>query len=93
MDEKDYESQLEKLQGRLALAVRSEEFAKRSGAGLRGHGRRRQGRGDPPHVTAALDTRQYHVIPIAAPSDEERAQPLPVALLAAPAAAGQGGDL
>ena len=26
-------------------------------------------------VTAALDTRQYHVIPIAAPSDEERAQP------------------
>ena len=70
---KDYEAQLEKLQGRLALAVRTRSSRAQPGAGLRGHGRRRQGGRSA--VTAALDTRQYHVIPIAAPSDEERAQP------------------
>ncbi|WP_374244305.1 polyphosphate:AMP phosphotransferase [Zoogloea sp.] len=75
MDKKDYERQLEKLQGRLALAVRSEAFARRSlvlvfeGMDAAGKG------GAIRRVTAALDTRQYHVVPIAAPSDEERAQP------------------
>ncbi len=75
MDKKDYERELEKLQGRLALAVRSEAFAKRSlvlvfeGMDAAGKG------GAIRRVTAALDARQYHVVPIAAPTDEERAQP------------------
>ncbi|HRH71553.1 MAG TPA: polyphosphate:AMP phosphotransferase, partial [Zoogloea sp.] len=75
MDKKAYETQLEKLQGRLALAVRSEAFARRSlvlvfeGMDAAGKG------GAIRRVTQALDTRQYAVIPIAAPSDEERAQP------------------
>jgi len=75
LDKKAYETQLEKLQGRLALAVRSEAFARRSlvlvfeGMDAAGKG------GAIRRVTQALDTRQYAVIPIAAPSDEERAQP------------------
>ncbi|WP_374259932.1 polyphosphate:AMP phosphotransferase [Zoogloea sp.] len=75
MDKKEYDRQLEKLQGRLALAVRSEAFAGRSlvlvfeGMDAAGKG------GAIRRVTEALDTRQYHVVPIAAPSDEERAQP------------------
>lgn len=75
LDKKDYDKQLEKLQGRLALAVRSEAFASRSlvlvfeGMDAAGKG------GAIRRVTQALDTRQYHVTPIAAPSDEERAQP------------------
>ncbi|MBT9499093.1 MAG: polyphosphate:AMP phosphotransferase [Zoogloea sp.] len=75
MEKKDYESQLEKLQGRLAMAMRSEAFAKRSlvlvfeGMDAAGKG------GAIRRVTQALDTRQYQVSPIAAPSDEERAQP------------------
>ncbi len=75
LDKKDYERQLEKLQGRLALAVRSPEFAKRSlvlvfeGMDAAGKG------GTIRRVTQALDARQYHVMPIAAPTEEERAQP------------------
>ncbi|KAB2968504.1 polyphosphate:AMP phosphotransferase [Zoogloea sp.] len=75
MEKKEYDKQLERLQGRLALAVRSEAFARRSlvlvfeGMDAAGKG------GAIRRVTQALDTRQYHVIPIAAPSDEERAQP------------------
>jgi polyphosphate:AMP phosphotransferase len=72
---KDYDVELERLQGRLALALRSEAFTRRSlvlvfeGMDAAGKG------GAIRRVTQALDTRQYHVIPIAAPTDEERAQP------------------
>ena len=75
MDKKDYDEHLEKLQGRLAMAVRSEAFAKRSlvlvfeGMDAAGKG------GAIRRVTEALDARQYHVVPIGAPTDEERAQP------------------
>lgn len=75
LDKKEYERELERLQGRLALAVRGEAFAKRSlvlvfeGMDAAGKG------GAIRRVTAALDTRQYHVVPIAAPTDEESAQP------------------
>ncbi len=70
-----YEKELEHWQGRLALAVRHKRFAKRSlvcvfegndAAGKGGAIRR---------VTQALDARQYHTVPIAAPTEEERAQP------------------
>lgn len=70
-----YDKQLETLQGRLNLLSRSRGFARRAvvcvfegndAAGKGGAIRR---------ITAALDARQYEVIPVAAPSEEERAQP------------------
>ena len=70
-----YEKRLEKLQRRLALATRHSKFAKRNvvcvfeGMDAAGKG------GAIRRITAALDARLYHTIPIAAPTDEERAQP------------------
>ncbi len=70
-----YERQLEKWQGRLNLAARHPRFRKLSvvavfegndGAGKGGAIRR---------VTGALDARGYDNIPVAAPTEEERAQP------------------
>ena len=75
MERKTYEEQREALQGRLSLALRRRGFTQRSlvlvfeGMDAAGKG------GAIRRVTQALDTRQYAVIPIAAPSDEERAQP------------------
>ena len=75
MDKKEYDKQLEKLQGRLALALRSDAFARRSlvmvfeGMDAAGKG------GAIRRITEALDTRKYRVVPIAAPSDEEQARP------------------
>jgi len=75
MDKKKYESLLEKYQGRLNILTRDPRFAKRSmvvvfeGQDAAGKG------GSIRRVTAALDARQYNVIPVAAPTDEERAQP------------------
>lgn len=75
MDKKEYASLLEKYQGRLNILTRDPRFAKRSmvvvfeGQDAAGKG------GSIRRVTAALDARQYNVIPIAAPTDEERAQP------------------
>jgi len=75
MDKKEYDAQLEKLQGRLALALRDEAFKKRSlvlvfeGMDTAGKG------GAIRRVTEALDARQYSLVPIAAPTDEEAAQP------------------
>ena len=70
-----YVNQLEKHQGRLALLTRHRKFRKRSviavfegwdAAGKGGCIRR---------VIGGLDPRQYHIVPTAAPTDEERAQP------------------
>ncbi|WP_418317234.1 polyphosphate:AMP phosphotransferase [Piscinibacter sakaiensis] len=70
-----YRKELEKWQGRLNLASRDPRFKKRSvvvvfegndGAGKGGAIRR---------VTGALDARFYDNIPVAAPTEEERAQP------------------
>jgi len=75
VDKKTYERELEHYQGKLNLLCRSEKFAKKSlvavfegwdAAGKGGAIRR---------VTGALDARQYAVIPIAAPTEEERVQP------------------
>jgi polyphosphate:AMP phosphotransferase len=70
-----YESELEREQGRLALLCRRKGFRRRSlvvafeGADAAGKG------GAIRRVTGALDARLYEVISIAAPSEEERAQP------------------
>ncbi|HET6418519.1 MAG TPA: polyphosphate:AMP phosphotransferase, partial [Geobacteraceae bacterium] len=75
LDKSEYENELEKLQGKLNLLTRHADFGKISvvavfegwdAAGKGGSIRR---------ITGALDARLYHVVPIAAPTDEERAQP------------------
>jgi polyphosphate:AMP phosphotransferase len=75
LDKKAYETQLAKWQGRLAELVRHPAFAHRSlilafeGADAAGKG------GSIRRVTAALDARHYQIVPVAAPTEEERAQP------------------
>lgn len=71
----DYEEQLEKYQGKLNLLTRHPDFKKLSiviafeGNDAAGKG------GSIRRITQALDARQYRVIPVAAPTEEERAQP------------------
>jgi len=75
VDDKRYRRDLEKYQGRLNLLTRRPAFKTRSlvvvfegpDAGGKGGAIRR--------ITGALDARQYQVVPIAAPTEEERAQP------------------
>ena len=70
-----YTSRLVKLQGRLNLLTRSKKMRDRSiimvfeGMDAAGKGSTIR------RITQAMDARFYRVIPIAAPSDEERAQP------------------
>ena len=74
-DEKAYEDALAHWQGRLAVLLRDPRFQGRSlvcafeGADAAGKG------GAIRRITAALDARQYQVIPVGAPTEEERAQP------------------
>jgi polyphosphate:AMP phosphotransferase len=71
----EYEEELEKYQGRLNLLTRDEDFKKISvvivfeGNDAAGKG------GSIRRITQALDARQYRIIPVAAPTEEERAQP------------------
>jgi polyphosphate:AMP phosphotransferase len=75
LDRKDYRRALETWQGKLNLLTRHRKF--------RGHsviavfeGMDAAGKGSSiRRVTGALDARQYAVIPVAAPTEEERAQP------------------
>jgi len=75
LDKPSYETELEKYQGKLNMLTRHPRFQKVSsiitfeGADAAGKG------GGIRRVTQAIDARIYNVIPIAAPSDEERAQP------------------
>ncbi len=75
MSKKAYGQKLEKYQGRLNLLTRDPKFANRSlivvfeGVDAAGKG------GAIRRITSALDARHYNVIPIAAPNEEERAQP------------------
>ncbi len=70
-----YEKQLAKYQGRLAELARSPQFQRRAlvivfeGSDAAGKG------GAIRRITAAMDARQFQIVPIAAPTDEERAQP------------------
>lgn len=75
LDEKTYDRELEKWQRRLNLAARELESAGRS-AIFAFEGMDAAGKGGAiRRITQALDARHYRVIPIAAPTDEERAQP------------------
>ncbi|MCC6809098.1 MAG: polyphosphate:AMP phosphotransferase, partial [Deltaproteobacteria bacterium] len=75
LTEPEYEHALEKWQRRLNLAARELERAGR-GAIFAFEGMDAAGKGGAiRRITQALDARHYRVIPIAAPTDEERAQP------------------
>jgi polyphosphate:AMP phosphotransferase len=75
LDKEAYGERLAKLQRQLALATRHPRFRERNvvcvfeGMDAAGKG------GAIRRITAALDARLYHTIPVAAPTDEERAQP------------------
>jgi polyphosphate:AMP phosphotransferase len=75
LEKKAYETALEKYQGKLNLLSRDPDFRKISvivmfeGNDAAGKG------GSIRRVTGALEARVYKIIPIAAPTDEERAQP------------------
>ena len=70
-----YERELARWQGRLAELMRDPRFKGRSlvcafeGADAAGKG------GAIRRISAALDARQYQIIPVAAPTEEERGQP------------------
>jgi polyphosphate:AMP phosphotransferase len=75
LTEADYRQQLEQLQGRLALLVRRRRFGKR-GAVLAFEGMDAAGKGGAiRRITGALDARQYHVVPVSAPTPDELARP------------------
>ncbi len=75
LKKEDYTAALAKYQGRLSELMRDPRFQKRSllcafeGADAAGKG------GAIRRIGSALDARQYQVIPVAAPTEEERAQP------------------
>lgn len=71
----DYETQLAKWQGKLSELARDPRFKNRSlicafeGSDAAGKG------GAIRRIISALDARDYQIIPVAAPTEEERAQP------------------
>lgn len=75
LEKKKFNAELEKYQGKLALLTRQAKFkditviAVFEGNDAAGKG------GSIRRITGAVDARQYQVVPIAAPTEEERAQP------------------
>ncbi len=75
LDKPAYVKELEKYQGKFNLLTRHEKFKETSlvvvfeGADAAGKG------GSIRRITQAVDARFYNVVPIAAPTEEERAQP------------------
>ncbi|PLK49858.1 polyphosphate:AMP phosphotransferase [Uliginosibacterium sp. TH139] len=75
LGEKKYARELAKWQGRLSELSRHKKFAGRSLV-LVFEGMDAAGKGSAiRRITAALDPRQFQIVPVAAPTDEERAQP------------------
>ncbi len=73
---KDYENQLAKYQARLSELVRDPRFTAKHSLVLVFEGSDAAGKGGSiRRVGASLDARQYQIVPIAAPTEEERAQP------------------
>lgn len=71
-----YKRELEKFQGRLNRLTRNQNFKDRLSLVIAYEGADAGGKGgNIRRVTAALDARQYNIIPVAAPTEEERAQP------------------
>ncbi|HET9447430.1 MAG TPA: hypothetical protein VFO35_14280 [Steroidobacteraceae bacterium] len=75
VDDEDYERELEELQGKLALLTRRARFRKH-GLVLAFEGMDAAGKGGAiRRITHALDARQYQVVPVSAPTAEERLYP------------------
>ena len=73
---KAYESELAKYQARLSELVRDPRFVEKHSLVLVFEGADAAGKGGSiRRVAGAMDARHYQIIPIAAPTDEERAQP------------------
>jgi len=71
-----YDEELEKFQGRLNQLLRRPRFKKRLSLVVAYEGADAGGKGgNIRRVTAALDARHYRMVPVAAPTEEERAQP------------------
>ncbi|OMG53542.1 polyphosphate:AMP phosphotransferase [Azonexus hydrophilus] len=76
LGKKDYESQLAKYQSRLSELVRDPRFVGKRSLVLVFEGSDAAGKGGSiRRLGAAMDARQYQIIPIAAPTEEERVQP------------------
>ncbi|RTK96379.1 MAG: polyphosphate:AMP phosphotransferase, partial [Neisseriaceae bacterium] len=75
LDKKAYARELESLQGQFNKLTRDDRFRNRSlivvfeGNDAAGKG------GSIRRISAAMDARQYRIVPVAAPTEEERAQP------------------
>lgn len=75
IDKDEFTSELEKYQGKLALLTRRAKFKKMAVIALF-EGSDAAGKGGAiRRITGALDARYYGIIPVAAPTEEERAQP------------------
>ena len=75
LTKEDYDRQLDKWQGRLALALRDPRFRDISVVAVF-EGNDAAGKGGAiRRVTGALDARRYKTVSVAAPTEEERAQP------------------
>jgi AMP-polyphosphate phosphotransferase len=75
ISDEEYDEQLERLQGRLALLSRRKRFERHAVvAAFEGMDAAGKG-GAIRRITAALDARQYRVVPVSAPSPEELARP------------------
>jgi polyphosphate:AMP phosphotransferase len=75
VDDDEYEHKLELLQGQLALLTRRARFRKH-GLILAFEGMDAAGKGGSiSRITRALDARQYQVVPVSAPTPEERSYP------------------
>src|SRR5574343_234547 len=71
-----YETQLARYQARLSELVRDPRFVGKRSLVLVFEGSDAAGKGGSiRRVAAAMDARQYQIVPIAAPTEEERAQP------------------
>jgi AMP-polyphosphate phosphotransferase len=75
VDDDEYDRELERLQGHLALLTRRSKFRER-GLVLAFEGMDAAGKGGAiSRITRALDARQYQVVPVSAPTAEERSYP------------------
>ena len=75
LTKRTYEKRLEELQGRLNLLTRHARYKDHAVVAMF-EGNDAAGKGSSiRRITQALDARFYHVAPIAAPTEEERAQP------------------
>lgn len=73
--DEEYDAELERLQGRIALLSRRKRFAQHAVvAAFEGMDAAGKG-GTIRRLTAALDARQFRVVPISAPTPEELARP------------------